>query len=155
MLHKFDFIRFECKPEWGKKSEKMLIKGKPVSPRWMITNNASAEISAFWQGLRILLDRKHCPLEILNRMLSGFFLSELYTYRLSVSSEVVWLKAFKTAFSLFLHVFVFSDALFALLGVAFTYEELSLKGTHPVVETCQSKLHQCFGGFGLCPTFTH
>lgn len=89
-------------------------------------------------------------------MLSVFFLSELYTvYGLSVSSEAVWPKAFRTAFSLFLHVYVFSDALFALRGVALTHEELSLKGKHPVMETCQSKLNQSFGGFGLCPTFTH
>lgn len=89
-------------------------------------------------------------------MLSGFFLAELYTvYGLSVNSETLWLKAFKTVFYLFLHVFIFSDAVFALRGVALTYEELSLKGTHPVVETCQLKLHQSFGGFELCPKFAH
>lgn len=82
MLHIFDFIRFECKPNWKKKGCNLCLRDG-----WLLTTLLQkSQLS----DKGFLLDRKHCPLEILKKMLSGFFLSELYTvYGLSVSSEAL------------------------------------------------------------------
>lgn len=133
----------------------MLIKSKPVSPIWMITNNSTAEISAFWQGF----PARQKALSSRNSEQNA-----LWTLFVRII-HCVWtfcqLRNYLTESHQDCLLPLPSRLRFLRCTLCLAWDSLDLRGTilkrhsSPVVENCQSKLHQSFGGFGLCPTFTH